>query len=106
WVSDDNLLSIWTEQYVDQARNTTIYIPLALENGDPLPLGIYGIEMLLPDSYTGTQKKSGFVLAVTNAAITIKKTTTETLAWVTDINSAKPIPDVNIDVWHGPDDSV
>ncbi|MCC6892805.1 MAG: Ig-like domain-containing protein [Anaerolineae bacterium] len=106
WVQPENLIRSWTEVVKSQSDNTKVYVPLTLESGGTLPLGLYGIEMIAPSLYDGNEQKSGFLLAVTNTSITIKKTPDDTLAWVTDIASGQPVPNMSIQVWNAADLSV
>ncbi|MBN1993927.1 MAG: Ig-like domain-containing protein [Anaerolineae bacterium] len=105
---DDNLLSEWTLETSPPLNQNIIYrVDLAEEsglgNGDTLPPGLYYLTASYPidsvypeaqgDYYTGYERQ---MLVVTNNNITLKAAGSESLAWVTDLQSGQPVEDVPI----------
>jgi alpha-2-macroglobulin len=77
-------------------------IPLSQADGRPFPLGLYGIDT--SGHYSGnktTESHGAFVMAVTNAAITLKAASDDTVAWVTDYITAQPLADVPVSLYVG-----
>ncbi|MBZ0277132.1 MAG: Ig-like domain-containing protein, partial [Anaerolineae bacterium] len=103
WAQPENLLHTLHETFVNQKNGDKVYIPLTLDGGETLPPGIYGVEMIAPRYYSIADVKTGFLLVVTNTAITIKKSSGETLVWVTDIASGQPVPNAEVALWGGDD---
>lgn len=90
WARPENRIS----RRVERVRTTgdeaeTHYVGLQDPGQPALPLGVYGLQL---------DRKNDVVFAVTNAALTLQRSVDELLVWVTDYESAQPIPDVMVKI--------
>lgn len=97
WVKPENRVFSTRHSYRGDAT------PLPLSNGEPLPLGLYGVELGWFGVVSPELGKTGFVLAVTNAAITLRNTPDSWLAWVTDLDTGEPLPGLPVSLYKGRD---
>jgi alpha-2-macroglobulin len=70
---------------------------LVQASGRPAP-GLYFVTLDAPQvrNYDNCTRDAGSMLAVVNANITLKTTTTEALAWVTDLETGEPLAGVPV----------
>jgi alpha-2-macroglobulin len=105
WATPDRLISTWSESYDVTAagrEGESIQIPLQGADGQSLPAGLYGVEMTAPGVLGWDRfNKMGFILAVSDYAITIKSSPGEMLAWVTDFVTSEPISQATVTAWQG-----
>jgi uncharacterized protein YfaS (alpha-2-macroglobulin family) len=95
WLDDDYLVNQHTVTLTPATEEyETMFIPLWDASDDPLPMGIYGVDV---------NERAGFILAVANGSITVRRSYNETLVWVTDYESAAPIADATVTVRNGSD---
>jgi hypothetical protein len=78
-------------------QTATTRLPLAEDGASPLSPGFYYLEMTAPS----VKNAMRHLLVVTHAAVTLKTTTTEALVWVTDLQSGRPLPGIDV-VLFGP----
>jgi len=74
-------------------ETTTLLQELTTETGDVLGPGLYYVEIRSPQV---TDYRYQHVLVVSSLNVTIKSTTTEALAWVTDLRDGVPVAGVPI----------
>lgn len=72
-------------------------VPLA-EDGGALPPGVYLLTYRTPGS-GNSYRRSFQYLFVTNANLTVKAGFDETLVWATDLQTAAPLPGLNVSVY-------
>ncbi len=88
-----NLVRKWTvkpESPLNEYRNTSI--PLAEDGKSALPPGLYYLKMSVP----GLKPVLQHMLVVSRANVTLKTTLTESLVWVTDLQSGQPSPGTKV----------
>ena len=73
---------------------------LAEAGASPAP-GFYFIALDAPEviQYSPCVRDQGSVVAMVNANVTLKRTTTEALVWVTDLETAQPLADVPVTLY-------
>ncbi len=98
----DALLREWTVPVAPEPNtNNLIKVPLA-EDGEPLPSGMYWVEMRAPEvRYGDGDPESGQVpprhlLIVSPFNLVTKRAVDETLVWVTDLQSGQPVAGVPV----------
>ncbi len=88
----ENLVREWTEELQAENGYGTDEVLLASDQGGQLPTGVYLLAANLPD-YTDQQWMG---LGVVNTNLTVKRSPTEALIWVTDIQSAEPVQETSV----------
>ena len=82
-----------------------LYVPeqvfLASDQGGQLPLGLYYMTAYAPRMSYYTDLV-GFVLAVSTANVEVKRTPTEILVWVTDMQTGEPLANVPVNALYRP----
>jgi len=69
--------------------------------GNPLPPGFYFLSLDTPDiSHPYSPYLDTRLLVVASANLTFKTTANEALAWVTDLRSGRPLPDISLTVYN------
>jgi uncharacterized protein YfaS (alpha-2-macroglobulin family) len=101
WVTPDNQFRAWTEA-IRVEESPSAVVNLASESGGQLPPGLYWVVMNLPypsrlmmDAYTVQ-----FALAVSDTNLTVVRSAGETLVWATDMQTAAPIADRAVTIYH------
>ena len=98
WVADENRLHQWSQDFDDSSENPG-YVPLTLADDEPLPLGLYGIE-LTSAAIRNQFNRNGVLMAVANVGITVKAAADgDSAIWVTDLKTGTPIPDMTVTVF-------
>lgn len=95
----DNQDLVWTEtSVVSGGLNERIlkkYTPT--ENGQPLQPGLYFLALNSPDVPTfGTPFNDHRIILLAGSNVTLKSSSTEALAWVTNLTSGKPVANVPV----------
>lgn len=100
WVNDEHLLRAWTQTFDSQGREGVAReVLLASENGGTLPNGVYWLYIEV-DNSSNNNDVYQFPLAVATANLTVKRTSEETLVWVTDMPTAAPVQETTITIYH------
>jgi uncharacterized protein YfaS (alpha-2-macroglobulin family) len=95
-VNPANLVRMWDEQLdPGSVINGVDEVLLASETGGQLPTGVYFLRANVPN-YDYPQQ---LALGVVNANLTVKRAPDEMLIWMTDIESAEPIPNATVDLY-------
>lgn len=101
--SEDNLISDWQLENAADLDASVIYrVDLGARSGlgDRLPPGLYYLEAtadagaVYPEADTGSfvNARERQMLVVSKNNLTLKASTNEALAWVTDLQSGQPVP--------------
>ena len=94
---------LWRQTVAVEAnQNSTGYKRFELlgANGEALPPGLYYFELdapQVPKVYETEATDSRFII-LANANVTLKTTATEVMAWVTDLETGAPVPNVPVSV--------
>jgi alpha-2-macroglobulin len=89
WIQPENLLRVSSSTYQAGNEEETFYHPLLSEGDEPLPMGIYGVDV---------NEAMGMVVAVANTNITVKRSSDEVLVWLTDFLTAAPVANVQVTI--------
>jgi uncharacterized protein YfaS (alpha-2-macroglobulin family) len=94
---------IWEERLLSSGElNQVVLEPLTPQGADggPLPPGFYFLSLDTPDiPHPYSPYLDNRLLVVASANLTFKTTATEALAWVTDLQSGEPLPDVPLTIY-------
>ncbi len=106
WVKRENLLRQWTEKFNGDAlplngkdaqgdAASIALVPLAA-GGGRLPAGIYWVTV----ESDGSDVMWQYGLSVSSANLTLKRAPRETLVWVTDLVTSKPVANTQVTVYN------
>lgn len=87
---------------VNLAENEVGYARFDLAEAGTLPEpGFYFLTLESPEvtNYSPCVRDQGNVVALVNANVTLKRTTTEALVWVTDLETSRPLADIPITLY-------
>lgn len=99
-------LRSWTQEFDSgDTWGVAEEVLLASEEGGRLPLGLYLVNAYSP-GITWYGDSMGFVLAVSTASLTVKRTPTEILVWVTDLQTGEALANVPISIYNGQTESL
>jgi hypothetical protein len=90
WLSEEYRLNTLVQSFQE---NEHLTLPISLRPGTNLPRGLYALH-IATDSPEDVER--GFVAAVSNASVTIKSALSESLVWVTDLETSDPLPGVSV----------
>ncbi|MEW5873093.1 MAG: Ig-like domain-containing protein [Chloroflexota bacterium] len=94
---------VWEVNESSQAgRNERVlknYAPTT-QSGNPLPPGFYFLGLDSPEVRHDGRYNDTRLLMVTNANLTFKSTTTDSLIWLTGLEDGKPLADVSVSVFN------
>jgi uncharacterized protein YfaS (alpha-2-macroglobulin family) len=90
----ENIIHEWTVNFGDTPLES---LNLNLPNGEPLPMGMYALEMDAPEIAI----IDGLLLSVGNAGVTVKRGPGDTIVWVTDYATAQPLANVDVTAYRG-----
>jgi uncharacterized protein YfaS (alpha-2-macroglobulin family) len=93
------MIRTWAAEYEESSAIEQINVPLASDRGGALAPGLYELEMVWQVVGDDHERTSTYVLAVANAAITVKDTEGKDLIWVTDMVTSQPIADALVTIY-------
>jgi uncharacterized protein YfaS (alpha-2-macroglobulin family) len=102
--SSEDLVRAWT--FKTQAKRNTVAVAhqeLEDEHGNPVPAGMYFLELSSPGMAESDRNDNRQLLARTSLNVTLKSSPQEALAWVTDLKSGQPVEDATVRFTDGKD---
>jgi uncharacterized protein YfaS (alpha-2-macroglobulin family) len=100
--SDDSLVRRWTQK-VQAPRNKSGLQRIALvdDEGEPLPPGLYYLEMSAPEIKANVKsyRPERFMFLKSALNLTLKQARTEALVWATDLASGQPVAGLPVTVY-------
>ncbi len=99
---EQDLIRRWT-QPVSARRNEDVRLGLELrdDEGDPLPPGVYYLEMSAPEARSASldYRPSRFLFVKSRLNLTLKQSRAETLVWATDLASGQPVAGLPVSLY-------